>query len=425
MTAGVLTMSQEEIDRAKLIVQIQERRLTVCAGATMLKVSERHLYRILKRFHDDGESGLIHRLRGRSSNRGYTKELQKTVLDLYWKDYRDYGPTLFTEMLLEYHNIKLDHDTVRRWLNANGGSNAQRKRRPHRSRRERRAGYGEMVQFDGSPHHWFEGRGPACCMLSAVDDATSKSFLRMVPSENAADVMLTLWEYCERFGVPRALYIDKTGIFRTVKKTLTDAGRAMISLGTELIFANSPQAKGRVERGNRTHQDRLVKAFRREGISTQADANRFLDQVYLDDHNQKFAIHDSTIPNVHRPILKDLNLANVFCFQTRRQIHNDYTICLDQKFVQLHAFLDGDALPPPLQFVIVRFWLKDNSLHLFYNEREISFSILKAKPKTSRPLPRKAPAPSHPWRRTLGKHRSLLQKEATKTLDKHTKSYVS
>src|ERR1041385_6862096 len=181
MTAGVLTMSQEEIDRAKLIVQIQERRLTVCAGATMLKVSERHLYRILKRFHDDGESGLIHRLRGRSSNRGYTKELQKTVLDLYWKDYRDYGPTLFTEMLLEYHNIKLDHDTVRRWLNANGGSNAQRKRRPHRSRRERRAGYGEMVQFDGSPHHWFEGRGPACCMLSAVDDATSKSFLRMVP----------------------------------------------------------------------------------------------------------------------------------------------------------------------------------------------------------------------------------------------------
>jgi hypothetical protein len=426
MAAGVLTMSQEELDRVKLIVQIQERRLTVRAGAAMLSISERQLYRVLKRFHDDGEPGLIHRLRGKSSNRGYPKEMQKTVLDLYWNEYRDYGPTLFAEKLLQYHNIKLDHDTVRRWLNANGGSNVQRKRRPHRSRRERRAGVGEMVQFDGSPHDWFEGRGPACCLLHAIDDASSEAFLRMVPSENAADVMLTLWDYCERFGVPRVLYVDKTGIFRSPRKVLADAGRAMVSLGTELIFANSPQGKGRVERVHRTHQDRLVKAFRKEGISTLADANRFLDETYLPEHNRRFALHDAAVPNVFRPVPKELNLANVFCFQTRRQIHNDYTITLDEKFVQLHAFVDGEPLPPPLQYVVVRFWLKDNSLHLFYNEREISFTLLKAKPKSSRPLPRKAPPASHPWRRTGGKGpKTLLQKQNTKTLDKGRKSYVS
>lgn len=426
MAAGVLTMSQEELDRVKLIIQIQEQRLTVCAGATMLDLSERQMYRILKRYQLQGEPGLIHRLRGRSSNHGYSKDLWKTVFDLYWSDkYRDYGPTLFTEMLLQYHHIKLDHDTVRRWLNANGGSNVQRKRRPHRSRRERRSGEGEMVQFDGSPHDWFEGRAPACCLLHAIDDATSKAFVRMVPSENSADVMLTLWAYCERYGVPRSLYIDKTGIFRSAKKVLSDAGRAMVSLGTELIFANSPQAKGRVERGNRTHQDRLVKAFRREGISTLADANRFLDEAYLPEHNQRFALHDGAIPNVHRPIPPELNLANVFCFQTQRQINNDYTICLDNQFIQLHTFLNGDPLPMPRQYVIVRRWLKDDSLHIFYNEQEIAFTALKAKPKASRPLPRKAPPARHPWRRTnIGKAKTLLQKQSTKTLDKHSKSHV-
>lgn len=418
-------MSQAEIDRVKLIIQIQERRLTIRAGATMLDVSERHMYRMLKRYQLLGEPGLIHCLRGRSSNRGYSKDLQKTVLKLYWDEYRDYGPTLFTEMLLQYHNIKLDHDTVRRWLNANGGSNAQRKRRPHRNRRERRTGLGELVQFDGSPHHWFEGRGRACCLFNATDDATGKAFLHMVTSENAADAMLTLWDYCERYGVPRALYIDKTSIFHTPQKTLTDAGRAMASLGTELIVANSPQAKGRVERGHRTHQDRLVKAFRREGISTLAEANRYLDEVYLSEHNQRFAIHDDAIPNVHRPLPPELNLANVFCFQTRRQIRNDYTICLDRRFIQLHTFLGGDPLPMPRQFVIVRHWLKDDSLHIFYDEQEIAFTILKAKPKASRPLPRKAPAPNHLWRRAgTTKHNSLLQKQNTKRLDKHTKSGV-
>lgn len=426
MTAGVLTMSTEELDRLKLITQIRERRLTVMAAAAMLDLSDRQLYRILKRYESEGERGLIHRLRGRSSNRGYPKELQKIVLDLYWKEYRDYGPTLFTEMLVQYHAIKIDHDTTRRWLMANGGSNVQRKRRPHRSRRERRAAIGEMVQFDGSPHDWFEGRGAACCLLHAIDDASSRVFLRMVPSENAADVMLTLWAYCERYGAPRSLYIDKTGIFRTPDKKLTDAGRAVTSLGGELIFANSPQAKGRVERGNRTHQDRLIKAFRRAGVSCIAEANRFLEQSYLNDHNQKFALPSTDLPDVHYPLPPGIDLANVFCFQTRRQVHNDYTISLDQRFIQLLRSPDGAPLPPPRQFVVIRRWLKDDSLHIYWNEQELLFTILKSKPKASRPLPHKAPATSHPWRRSsIGYLKTKASKLNTKNLDRQHKSYVS
>lgn len=400
-------MSEHELDRLKLITEVRERRLTVTAAAALLDLSDRQLYRILKRYQSEGERGLIHQLRGKASNRGYPAKLRQTVLALYWKHYRDYGPTLFTEMLTEYHSIKIDHDTTRRWLTANGGSNVQRKKRPHRSRRERRAAVGEMVQFDGSPHDWFEGRGPVCCLLHAIDDASSRAFLRIVPSENSADVMLTLWAYCERYGVPRSLYIDKSGIFRSPEGTLTDAGRAIISLGAELIFANSPQAKGRVERGNRTHQDRLIKAFRRAGVSTIADANRFLQESYLDDHNRKFALPTGDLPDVHRSLPQGINLTNVFCFQTSRQVHNDYTISLEGRFIQLLKSPDGAPLPPPRQYVVVRRWLKDDSLHISWNDHEISFLFLKAKPKPHKQLPRKAPAASHPWRRSsIANHRS-------------------
>jgi hypothetical protein len=417
-------MSTRELDRLKLITQIREGRLTVVAASTMLDLSERHLYRILHRYAIEGERALIHGLRGKTSNRGYSKELQKTVVDLYWKEYRDYGPTLFTEMLLEYHSIKIDHDTARRWLNANGGSNVQRKRRPHRTRRERRAAIGEMIQFDGSPHDWFEGRGPACCMLQAIDDATNRVFLRMVPSENAADVMLTIWAYCERYGIPRTMYIDKSGIFRTSEGQLTDTGRAVTSLGITLIFADSPQAKGRVERGNRTHQDRLIKAFRRAGISTIADGNLFLDRIYLDEHNQKFALPGTELPDVHRPLPQGINLANVFCFQTRRQVHNDYTISLEGRCIQLDCSAEGTPIPPPRQYVVVRRWLKDDSLRIFWNEEELAFTILKSKPKRSRPLPRKAPAAHHPWRRSMSDLRPGNPSK-TKNLDRHPKSCVS
>jgi transposase len=392
-------MSQTERDRLKLVGQIHNRQITVGEASRMLSLSERQLYRILRRYRTEGDRGVIHRLRGRPSNRGYPDRIRTEVRNLYWSQYRDYGPTLFGEALLQYHNVCVDHETVRRWLMAAGGTNVQRRKRPHRRKRQRRACVGELVQFDGSVHDWFEARGPQCCLLHAIDDASGRAFLRFVPSENSADVLRTLRQYCELYGIPRSVYTDYGSVYYAENK-LTDVGRALRSLGVELILANSPQAKGRVERGNRTHQDRLVKALRREGISTIHDANQYLDTTYLHDHNSRFTTLDG-LPDVHRPI-EGYDLNNVFCFQTDRQVRNDYTITLNARYIQL--INAQTPLPLPRQYVTVRQWL-DGSLHIFYNDAELSFKILTAKPPRKPFLPH-PPAPSHPWRHyTFGKAR--------------------
>lgn len=397
---GILTMNQRERDRLKLVEELYRGTMSITQAAEVLGLSERQIYRIIQRYRVEGDRGLIHRLRGSSSNRGYPQELRSQVKDLYWSQYRDYGPTLFAEMLLQYHGISVDHETVRRWLMAAGGTNVQRKKRPHRRKRERRAAIGELIQFDGSVHDWFEGRGPSCCLLHAIDDASGRIFLRFVPSENTADVLRTLRQYCERYGIPRAIYTDFGSVYYA-ENTLTDVGRALKSLSVEIILAHSPQAKGRVERGNRTHQDRLVKALRREGISTSHDANLYLDAVYLDDHNKHFATLDG-LPDVHRPI-DGYDFDNIFCFQTQRQVRNDYTITLGGTYIQL--LCGENPLPHPRQDVTVRRWL-DDSLHIFCNEKELVFHHLKAKPKST-PRQPQPPSPTHPWRRyKLGKARN-------------------
>lgn len=387
----VLTMSQRERDHLTIIREVQDGHLSVREAAELSKLSERHLYRLLSRYRIEGDRGLIHRLRGHPSNRGYDTRIRAKAIELYWRDYRDYGPTLFSEMLLQYHGLKIDHETLRRWLHASGGSAIRRKKRPHRRKRPRRAALGELVQFDGSPHQWFEDRGPECCLLHAIDDATSHTFMCFAPSENVADVMAFWQEYCVRFGIPQAVYTDYSSAI-IHDHSLTDAGRALASLGINLIFADSPQAKGRVERGHRTHQDRLIKALRRKNISTIGEANRFLDERYLDEHNARFA-SAGTFANVHRSAT-GTDLRNVFCFQTQRLVRNDYTITLDSTYIQL---LSGDApLPPPGRRVTVRRWL-DDTLHIFWEDHELNFETLAHKPKSKPPL-RHAPSPSHPWR---------------------------
>lgn len=391
LMTGILTMSQRERDRLTMLVQVHERRMTVAKAAEVLDLSQRQVYRLLKRYRTEGDAGVIHRLRSRPSNRGYPRDLCEKVVNLYWQQYRDYGPTLFSEMLTQYHSLAVDHETVRRWLTAAGGANIQRQKRPHRRQRPRRAAVGELVQFDGSHHDWFEGRGPACCLLHAIDDASGQVYLRFVPSENAADVMRTLWRYVERYGIPQALYTDHSSVFYAEGK-LTDVGRALKTLNIKLILAHSPQAKGRVERGNRTHQDRLVKALRREGISTIAHANDFLDRCYLDDHNGQFASTDH-LPDVHRSV-EGIDLINVFCFQLERQVRNDYTITLQGRFIQLDR---GETpLPLPGRYVTLKHRL-DGSLHIFYGKQELCYTFLKAKPRLKQRHPHSPPT-THPWR---------------------------
>lgn len=384
-------MSTEERYRLKLLSQVQQRQLTYREAAEHLEVSERHVYRLMRRYQAEGDAGLIHRLRGKPSNRGQRHSLRHHVIGLYRQQYGDYGPTLFAEQLLSAHSIALDHETVRRWLRNDGITHFERRRRKHRRKRERRSAIGELVQFDGSPHDWFEGRGAPCCLLHAIDDASGRIFMHFAPSENSADVLATLRQYCERFGIPKALYIDHGSVFYAENK-LTDVGRAMKTLGVEMIFANSPQAKGRVERGNRTQQDRLIKALRRKNISCIAQANQYLKAEYLQEHNERFA-HTEGLPDVHRSCV-GYDLTNIFCFQTERCVRHDFTITLDGEYIQLER--SDTPLPPPRHSVTVRRWL-DGSLHLFWHEQELCFTELKHKPRPRKRLHVK-PAADHPWR---------------------------
>ena len=238
---GILTMSRKEIDKLEIITQLGVNKLSVTEAAELLGISQRQIYRIQKRVKTEGAKGIIHKLRGRSSNRGYPKELKEKVIRIYNEQYSDYGPTLFSEMLITYHNISLDHETIRKWLRNKGISTSIRKKRPHRRKRERRSCLGELLQFDGSYHDWFEGIGTECCLLNCVDDATGRVYLKFALSENTQDVLLTMWEYVNKYGIPRSIYTDRASVYYA-KWKLTDFGRAMKQLNVELIIAKSPQA---------------------------------------------------------------------------------------------------------------------------------------------------------------------------------------
>jgi len=371
---GLLTMSKKEIDRLMIITQIEGNKITVLEAADILGLSQRQIYRILKRIRAEGTIGIVHKLRGKRSNRGYPKELKEKMIVIYRKQYSDYGPTLYSEMLTEYHNISLNRETVRNWLRENAITTSIRKKRPHRRKRERRSCYGELLQFDGSHHDWFEGRGAECCLLNCVDDATGRVYLKFALSENTEDAMRTMWEYVKKNGTPRSIYTDKYSIYYAEGK-LTDFARAMKQLNIQMIYAKSPQAKGRVERFNRTLQDRLIKALRQEGISNIAEANKYLQEIFIDQFNQRFGINLETA-DVHRSI-EGYQLENIFCYKTTRQVRNDYTINLSGGYIQLQ--IGKSPLPRSKQDVTVSMWL-NGEMHIYFNGQELNFTKLQDKP---------------------------------------------
>ncbi len=389
---GILTMSQKEADRLSLIKQVDNKNLSIEEAAEIMGISERQTYRILNRVREEGAKGVIHKLRGKKSNRGYPEEIKEKAIKLYRKRYSDYGPTLFSERLVENHKISIDHETIRKWLRENAITTSIRKKRPHRRKRERRSCFGEMLQFDGSHHDWFEGRGAECCLLNCVDDATGSVYLRFARSENTYDAMQTMWGYVNERGIPRSIYTDRGSIYYAEGK-LTDFSRAMKELGVETIYAKSAQAKGRVERFNRTLQDRLIKALREKSISTIAEANEFLQNEFIEQFNKRFSVNPESV-DVHRSA-ENYQLENIFCYKTSRQVRNDYTINLSGGYIQL---LTGESpLPRPKQQVTVSKWL-NGELHIYFNGQELNFNELKSKPvKKGRKINR--PADNHPWRK--------------------------
>ena len=406
--AQTLTMSDKERDRLKVLERVKALELSDTEAATMLNMSLRQLYRIKKAFSADGDPGLVHKLRGRSSNRGYGSSLKQQVLAIYRERYSDYGPTLFAEMLQEHHQITLAAETLRQWLLGAGLWQKQIKRRRHRRKRPRRAAIGELVQFDGSIHDWFEGRGPYCTAIVIVDDASSRVFIRFVTSENTEDCMRTMKLYIERYGIPQAIYIDGGSVYFSDSGTPTDFALAMQELGIEMIHAHSPQAKGRVERSNRTHQDRLIKALRRAGVSSIEEANALLDASYLDEHNERFAQLDG-LSDVHRSAA-GVDLERIFCWRTQRSVSNDWTLRLNSTYLQIVP--SRAPMPPSGTRVEIR-RLLDGSLHAYWGRHELVITPFEQRPEP-RPKPQPMPKPEHPWKRqsTLGdKRRGLTARE--------------
>jgi transposase len=299
----------------------------VAAAAAVLAVSERQAYRLLARYELDGGSGLIHKARGRTSNRSMNEGIREYAVELVKTRYADFGPTLATEVLLEKHELRVGKETLRRWLIAEGLWLSRTQRRTFHQPRLRRESYGELIQIDGSDHRWFEQRGDPCTLLVFIDDATSKLMqLRFVPSESTDSYFEALHGYLEAHGCPVAFYSDKHTVFRVNKpdakggQGMTQFGRALAELNIEILCANSSQAKGRVERANRTLQDRLVKELRLADVCDMQAGNVFLPE-FMERFNQKFALLAAKTENMHRRLnVRASRLADILCHREQRHV---------------------------------------------------------------------------------------------------------
>lgn len=328
-----ISMSQKELGRLQELQKVQQKRQTITQAAENLGLSIRQVKRLFKSLKIEGPRGLISRKAGRASNRQLAPGLEDLTIGLIKDNYADFGPTLAHEYLVEKHHLSLSVSSVRNiMIRRELWTGKTKKRARVFQLRPRRAREGELIQLDGSEHDWFEGRGPYCTLLSYIDDATSKiMYLRFAKSENILDYFDATRGYIEKYGRPQALYPDKHSVFRVNREAslsgtgMTQFGRAMEELDIQLICANTPQAKGRVERRHRDLQDRLIKAIRLQKIDTLEEANAFLP-AFIDDFNRRFAKPPQNTNNAHRPLLTSHDLDKVFCLKTPRQLSKNLTL---------------------------------------------------------------------------------------------------
>ena len=329
---SVLAMSHGELSRFDTLMRVDRGELRVEDAAGLLGLKRRQVFRLLGRMRRDGAAGLISRKRGQPSNRRHSDALREQIVAIVREHYHDFGPTLAREYLIERHGITVACETLRQLMIQAGlwKDRDARRSRPYQPR-YRRDCRGELVQVDGSKHWWFEDRGPQCTLLVFIDDATSELMhLKMVESENTFAYMDAMTAYIEAHGKPVAIYSDKHGVFRNNTASakgdgMTHFGRALETLNIEVICANSPQAKGRVERANGTLQDRLVKAMRLEGLSTIAKANAFLPG-YMARHNRRFAKAPFDPRDVHRPLALHDDLKAEMVWREQRTVTQALTL---------------------------------------------------------------------------------------------------
>jgi molybdenum-dependent DNA-binding transcriptional regulator ModE len=403
-----LIMSQKERTRLGLMKQIEAKELSVASAAELLRLSYRQTRRVWRRYRQYGDGGLVHRGRGRASNRRTDPRVQQRILRRYQERYADFGPTLAAEHLSS-EGLKVDHETLRRWLLAKELWSVKRHRQKHRQWRQRKACFGELVQMDGSHHDWFEGRRGRAVLMVMIDDATNRTYARFFEEETTRGAFDTFERYVRRYGLPQALYVDRDSIYRTERQqslaeeladapALTQFGRAMKELAVRLELAYSPQAKGRVERRNALLQDRLVKEMRLAGISDLKGGNEFLEKKFLPQLNQRFWMKPAQSANVHRPVPWNLN--EILSWQQQRVVQRDWTVVWQGRWFQIDRQHEGLSLAG--RAVTVR-QLRDGTVQLLWRGQKLRSCQLAERPRRE-PKPRKArqiipPASDHPWRR--------------------------
>lgn len=407
-----IEMSQKDLKRCHIVQRVFEGGLKQLEAGQLLGITPRQVRRIMHRVKAEGQKGVIHKLRGNPSNHRCPAPLHKEILKLYQKNYPDFGPTLASEKLWERHKLKSHPETLRLWLIKAGIPYLQRKKRPHRQWRPRKASFGEMIQMDGSHHDWLEGRGPWLVLMAYKDDATGEVFARFYDYEGTSPAMASFKCYVLKYGLPHSIYFDKHPTYKGFaelsieqqlqgQKSLSQFQRALKELDVQFIHAHSPQAKGRIERQFRTFQNRLVKELRLENAKTINEANCVL-QKYLPSYNKQFNVPPQNPTNLHRAAPTRFVLEDILCRKEKRVLRNDFTVSYQGRFYQI---LDR------IRAQIIDIHEKTNGTLTFtHHNQKLRFRQILSRPvKTMPVIPkistaismRRRVAPNHPWKKTF------------------------
>lgn len=414
---ALITMSTKEIDRLGVINRLVDRQIVAREAGEQLGLSVRQIKRLKKRLKKEGTLGLIHHSRGQSSNRKLNETIVDKIVGLLKTKYVGFGPTLAAEKLNEINNIKISDETLRTLMSKNNlwKPRHRKKNKEHREWRPRKENYGVMQQYDGSYHHWFEDRAEECCLLLSIDDATGKITKAVFDHHEGIMPTFTFWKaYVEERGKPTSVYLDKFSTYkinhknaRDNKELITQFQRACRDLGIELISANSPEAKGRVERMFKTLQDRLVKEMRLQNISDIETANKFLIEKFIPDFNHRFSVTPAKRADLHRPLAKTdtENMDSIFSVHSKRVVMNDFTIQFENQYFQLNQ--QQPVVVCRKEKILIEKYL-DDTIKLKLRGKELNYTVLPRRPEKEYRLkipalttgkPAYRPPDNHPWRR--------------------------
>ena len=411
----LVTMSKEELSRLDVMKRLEEKRMRQRTASEILGVSIRQVKRLIRAYRRKGAEGLVSKQRGKPSHHQLAPETVQAALDLLKGRYADFGPTLAHEKLVEGDELKISLGSVRKIMVEEGLWKAKKARKLEvHQMRERRACEGELEQMDGTDHDWFEGRSERCTLLVMIDDATGKlGALSFVLEESFFGYCGLLRQYLAAHGRPAGLYTDKHGIFRInipnagSGDNLTQFGRAMQSLEIPILCANTPQAKGRVERVNQTLQDRLVKEMRLLRINDMQQGNTYLPEFMID-FNARFAVQPRSSLNAHRPVSAHQDLDQILAWQETRTISKNLTVQFKNVVYQIQTDRPTYALHN-LQVTICQDIL--GKVAILYKGKELAYTIFQKQKRQAEVVTAKqvdhllinrskahTPAPNHPWR---------------------------